>query len=245
MLVIIISGCGTVGSFRDRNVSSIDLQESIREHHLKIRTMKSDGQIYIQSPDISQNGSFTLALKKPDSLLITIRGPFGIKIGSVLVTRLEFLFYNSLENKLISGSTNVENLEKILRIRLNFDDLLNLFGGGSFLRDDFHTAGDIQIEKNSYVLSYNTNNSIRRYWFDPDLMLIQKIQILDNKGKLIVEQEFINYEEIDGVMIPHLIRIIQPDQRRMLSVSYSYVRVNIKNNQFTFTVPQNAERIRW
>ena len=95
-----------------------------------------------------------LSLQKPDSVLINLQGPFGIKVGSALVTRTEFMFYNSIENKLITGLSSIENLNRILHMQLSFDDLLSLFGGGTFLEKDFHAPDEIQVEDHQYVFAF-------------------------------------------------------------------------------------------
>jgi hypothetical protein len=207
--------------------------------------MKGEGQISIETPEISQSGSFILTLQKPDSILINLQGPFGIKVGSALVTRTGFLFYNSWENKLITGSSTMENLNRILHVQLSFDDLLDLFAGGTFLAEDLHSPDKTCIEDDQYVFIYTSSNSTRQYCINPQTLSIQKIQFLDHSGKLTLEQTFSNFEDIDGIAIPCTIRITQPKAQQMLSLTYSDISVNTDQLQFTITIPNNVERIRW
>jgi outer membrane lipoprotein-sorting protein len=243
----LISGCRTASTLNlsTRPVASIDVQKNILTHHAQIRSMKGEGRISIETPEIAQSGSFVLTLQKPDSVLINLQGPFGIKVGSALVTRKEFLFYNSLENELISGTSSAENLNRILHIKLNFDELLNLFAGGTFIEDDLRSPDETRIEDEQVVFIYSSQNSFRWYWIDPATFSIKKIQFLDYKGKLTLEQSFSNFEDVDGLAMPHNIRITQPAAKQMLNLKYSDMLVNPEKLNFTFTIPQSAERIHW
>jgi outer membrane lipoprotein-sorting protein len=229
----------------NRSISSLEVQEVVRAQHAYIQSMKGEGRIALETPEVAQSGSFVLTLKKPDSILIHLRGPFGIKVGSILVTRTEFQFYNSLANTLIIGSSNRENLNRILHIQMSFDDLLNLFAGGTFLTDDLHSPDETYIEDDQFVLMYASHNSTRRYWIDPTTLFIQKVQFLDRSGTLTLEQTFSDFEYVNGIAIPYTIRVVQPKTRKMLALAYSDILVNDTQLQFTFTIPPNVERIYW
>jgi outer membrane lipoprotein-sorting protein len=247
LLALTISGCGTSSTtyIDTRAISASKIQEIVQAHHARIQSMKGEGRISVATPEMSQSGSFILSLLKPDSVLINLQGPFGIKIGSVLVTRTEFLFYNSWENKLITGSTSSENLYRILHVRLDFDDLLNLFAGGTFLADDLHQPDETRVVDNQYVFIYKSSDSKRQYSINPRTLAIQKIQFIDNSGKLKLEQTFSNFEDVDGIEIPYSIRITQPEAQQMVSLSYSGMLVNTGQLQFSITIPSNVERIHW
>jgi outer membrane lipoprotein-sorting protein len=247
ILFLSFIGCRTTSTMNidNRSISSTEVQEIARTNHTRIQSIKGEGRISIETPQIAQSGAFILTLRKPDSVMINLQGPFGINVGSALVTRTGFSFYNSFENKLITGSTNTENLDRILHVRLSFDDLLNIFAGGEFLTDDLRSPDEIRIENNQFMFIYVSAGSSRRYWIDPTTKSIQRIQFLDQNGKLTVEQIFNDFENIDGIVMPYAIRIIRPKARQMLTLTYSDIVVNTDELQFTFTVPQNAERIRW
>jgi hypothetical protein len=210
-----------------------------------MRSLKGEGTISVETPSLAQSGSFALTLRKPDSVLLNLRGPFGIRLGIALLTRQGFLFYNSIKNQLISGSTNNKNLSRIFRVNLSFDDILNLFTGGIFFADDLHTPDETRVEEEQFVLFYRSGEGGRQYWIDPPSLLIRKIQFLDRDGKLTFEQSFSNFQTFDGVVLPSTIRVVQPKERQMVALVYSELSVNTDPIQFTLNIPSNAERIRW
>jgi outer membrane lipoprotein-sorting protein len=194
---------------------------------------------------MSQDASFALILQKPDSVLINIYGPFGIKVGLALVTREEFTFYSTLENKLVTGSSSTENLNRILHIKLSFDELLSMFAGGTFLSDDLRLPDKSEVKEDQIVFTYSQPGSTRHYWIDPATSAILKIQITDSDGNLTLEESFSEFRTVSGVGIPSAIQITQKAQRQSLYLYYSEVSVNSDKPQFTFSIPSNAERIRW
>jgi outer membrane lipoprotein-sorting protein len=245
--IITFVGCRTPSPLNlgNRSISYSEVQEVTRKHHTYIHSMSGEGRISIETPEIAQSGSFILTLQKPDSILINLQGPFGIKVGSALVTRTEFFFYNSLENKLITGLSSTENLNRILHVQLSFDDLLNLFAGGTFLESDLHAPDETHVENDQFVLVFTSPKTSRRYWIDPTTLYIQKVQILDQSGKLTLEQTFSDFEDVNGFAMPYTIRVIQPKERQRLTFTYSEILVNTEKLHFTFTIPPNAERIHW
>ncbi len=240
-------GCRTTSTLNlsNRSITSAEVQEIARTHHARIQSIQGKGRISVETQEMAQSGAFILTLRKPDSVLINLQGPFGIKVGSALVTRTGFSFYNSLENQLITGSTSIENLNRILHVQLDFDDLLNIFSGGGFLDDDLRSPDETRIEDDQFVFIYTSHNSSRRYWIEPTSLNIQRIQFLDRSGKVTLEQAFNDFENVDGLAMPYAICITQPKTQQMLTLKYSDIMVNVKQLQFTFTIPQNAERIRW
>jgi hypothetical protein len=245
--ILALMGCRTTRPLNlgDRSISYSEVQDITRRHHARIHSMLGEGQISVETPEMAQSGSFLLTLQKPDSVLITLQGPFGIKVGSALVTRTGFLFYNSLENKLITGVSSIENLNRILHVQLSFDDLLNLFAGGTFLENDFHAPDESYIEDDQFVFVFASSKTSRKYWIEPTTLNIQKVQFLDQSGKLALEQTFDNFEDVDGFAMPYAIRVIQPKMRQKFTFLYSEIQVNAEKLHFTFTIPSNAERIHW
>jgi len=245
--LLAIEGCRTTSSLNlgERSFSYGEVQEVMRSHHAHIHSIAGEGRISIETPDISQNGSFTLALQKPDSVLIKLQGPFGIKVGTALVTRTDFLFYNSLENKVITGLSSTENLDRILHVRLSFDELLNVFAGGTFLESDHRAPDETRVEGDQYIYTYTSTDTRRKYWIDRATLFIRKVQFFDQNGTLTLEQTFSNFEDVDGIAMPATIRFIQPNSHQRLTFTYSEILVNTNDLHLTFTIPSNAERIRW
>jgi outer membrane lipoprotein-sorting protein len=246
-LVLLLSGCASVPTVNlaGRTVSPEMVQQMVKVNRERVQSMQGSGTISVESPEMAQSGSFELTLHKPDSILVKVEGPFGISVGSVLLTRTDFHFYNSLQNQLISGSVNASNLNRIFRVNLTFDELLSLFTGGSFVAGDDSSPDSLFVEENQFVLTYRRDGGSRRYWIDPGTLLIAKIQHLDSKGKLFLEERFEKFRDLGDASLPRQIRITQQLNKRVVAVAFSALAINTGAVPLVLDVPTNAERVRW
>jgi len=237
-------GCASAPAVKiDANSTSPALiHNRVQANIERIRTLRGTGTLSMESPEMAGSGSFEIVLRKPDSMLLKLEGPFGIEVGSALVTRDGFLFYNSLQNQLITGSTNAENLRRTLRMSVTFDDLINLFSGAAFLADD-NEPDEFAAEDNQYVLTYRRADGTRKYWIDPTTLFIANVQHLDPDGKLVAEQRYTKYRTSADGAFPSSVRFIMNTQRRMLSVHYDTVELNAPALSFALDIPQNAKRV--
>lgn len=246
LILAVLAGCASSPSVNlaNRTVSSSEIHEAVFANQSRIQSMRGEGKVTIETPELAQTASFMLILQKPDSVMLRIEGPFGIEVGAAIVTRDEFLFYNILQNKVFTGSSNPENLSKILRVKVNFEDLVNLFSGGSFLAEDGSSGDEIIVEENQFVVTYAGRLYKRRYWVDPNTLLILKIQHFGADGKLFFDQRFDKHRMVEGISIPHIVQLTLPRERRRVSISYSELALNVPPERFSIIVPTNAERIR-
>ncbi len=241
----LLVGCGPAAiRYADRAVTPAMLQESVKQNQQRVHSLTGSGSISVETPELAQSGSFELELRKPDSLLVKIEGPFGIDVGSAMVTRSKLSFYYSFQNKLVEGPTNPGNLGRVFQIPLDFDDVLNLFTGGFFLSEDLNAPSRFAIEDEEFVLTYDRFTGTRRYWVDPRIMQIVKIHHMDGSGKVVLEQLFSKFRTVDGVVVPQYVRITMMRERRRVSVAYSDLVINPANLEFDFDVPGNASRAR-
>src|SRR5262245_1425485 len=103
---MLMFGAGCTSSkhvVRERTLAVNDVVAKTLMRDQKIRTLRGDGNITIESPEASNSGSFDVDLKKPDSLRIKLSGPFGIHIGTLMMSPQQYIFYNARENSATVG----------------------------------------------------------------------------------------------------------------------------------------------
>jgi outer membrane lipoprotein-sorting protein len=244
---ILLNGCASVprANLAGRGITPEMVQRTVQVNRERVQSLNGSGTITVETPEIAQSGSFELVLHKPDSILMKIEGPFGIHVGSALLTRTGFVFYNSLQNQLITGSLNAANLNRIFRVNLTFDELLNLFTGGSFVAGDNNDPDSLVVEDSQIVMSYGSSGGTRRYWIDPASLLILKIQHTDASGKLLLEERFEKFRSLGDASLPRQIRVTQQQARRIVAVAFSSLAINADGVPLVLDIPTNAERVRW
>ena len=72
---------------------------------------------------------FTLALKKPDSLLIRFEGPFGLDVGFLFLSRSQYVMFNRMENQVIYGEPSDAGIRWAIPVDLTVDQILDAFTG--------------------------------------------------------------------------------------------------------------------
>ncbi len=246
-IIVLLNGCASVptANLAGKAITPEMVQRTVKVNRDRVLSLNGSGTITVETPDIAQSGSFELMLHKPDSILVKIEGPFGIHIGSALITRTDFAFYNSLQNQLITGSLNAANLNRMFRINLTFDELLNLFTGGSFFAGDDNSPDSLVVEDNQFVMLYGDSAGTRRYWIDPTTLLISRIQHTDARGKLVLEERFDRFRDLGSVSLPRQIRLTQQQARRVVAVAFSSLALDAGGAPLDLDIPSNAERIRW
>ncbi|MBI4418445.1 MAG: DUF4292 domain-containing protein [Ignavibacteriales bacterium] len=239
--LLFLAGCAS-GMRADRTLTPERIGEAVVANHNRVASLFGTGTISVETPEIAQSVSFELALRKPDSIMVRIEGPFGLGLGLALLTRDEFLFYNSMQNRVLVGPSTPENLSRFFRVRLDFDDLLNMLSGGVFPDEDRGEPDAFDIEANEYVFTYRHTEGTRRYWVEPESFQIVRINHLDSRGTVVLEQTFGRFVRKGEVTLPQLVRVVMRQERRRVSIAYADLSLNPSILRFRFDIPADAKR---
>jgi outer membrane lipoprotein-sorting protein len=247
-LGLLWNGCAPTASRHALSVDDMNIRtllSTIARHQNTFRSMEADGSVAVETPTFSNSGSFELHIKKPDSLLVKIEGPFGIDIANLMLTQEKFLVYNSLQNKIIRGTTSKQAIESLLNIDIDFSDILNLFGGVVSLDRESNLPMDYSVDNNQYMLAFHSSNEVSRYWIDPDMFSITRIQVQDQQGNPVREVAFSDFRSQNTTWLPYHMKVSDYRGRKSITLIYTDARVNIQNVTFPFAFPENAEQIDW
>ncbi len=131
------------------------LLKKLEGNRRKIKTFEGNGILNIKSEEFSGKTSFKIYIKKPDSIKISIYGPFGIDIAHGLFSKDKFEFYDVLKNRVIIGENSKDVLEKLFKVNLSFEDLIDAFAGAVNLTENLRKEPtDYEEIKNIYNLTY-------------------------------------------------------------------------------------------
>ncbi len=229
-------------SERLRPVSIDQVLHSFHHKNERITTLVGEGTITFESSDRSLNSSFNLALRKPDSLLLDLTGPFGIHFGSLLLCREKLFFYNRLENVVTVGRSNAGPSSVLPTLHLGFDEILQSFTGEIIYPLSTDSLQSIKFENNQYIVRYNSPGGTKEYRVDGETLLVLSYRLLNQTGKPTLTVLASNSKNADGTLIPRLIRIILPPEREALTIEYEGVHINTPVT-CSLTFPAEAEII--
>jgi outer membrane lipoprotein-sorting protein len=221
------------------------LKEKINEHSSKLTSLDCEGDLSIDSPELNSSGSLTVSVFKPDSIYSKLEGPFGISIADFLITRSNFIYYNIRENTVIKGPSTPLNLGAILRLKLNFDDLINGYTCSFYFADTSSANSDVSYDKNLYLLKVKETDQTKMYWVNPKYFYIEKYGILDKSGNTKLQIEYTEFEIAKSVYSPNSILITNPAEKQSLWISYNKKILNSNRLKYKLRYPKSAKVINW
>ena len=86
------------------------VQNVLENNFKKLRTLKGQGKLIVETQDVSYNANAQIVFKNPDSVLIKVEAIFGIDVGSLFADRKAFKVYIPSHNTCYFGKS--ESLEK-------------------------------------------------------------------------------------------------------------------------------------
>jgi outer membrane lipoprotein-sorting protein len=244
LLAAIGWGCaGSTRAIRDHPLNASELILHVQERAESIRTLQGEGLITIESPEGSLNSSFELRLKKPDSLRLDLRGPFGVRGGTLLLDRSRFLYYNATNNTVLTGSPDSGTLRKIVRLPMEFDDALRVFSGDFSTSYAADSLTHIAEHDGSVLLEYKTPTGSRTYEIDEESYIITGYYVSDLRGNELLTATSSRIHSFDALRMPKLLRILFPRDQRSLTIAYDDLQINGHTICF-FDPPHRAEHLR-
>jgi outer membrane lipoprotein-sorting protein len=223
------------------------LINKLEANRRRIKTFEGTGTISIKSDQLNNSASFRIVVSKPDSIYLTIMGPFGIELAQAYVTKDNFAFYDALQNTVYKGAASDDILKEIFKINLSFNDLLDAFVGSVNLTDKLYLPPNgYEIVYDQYILKYTDSikNQQTKYVVDVRELGITEYALTNNNEELL-QGKYSKFSILEGVAVPYNIRIRNKRDNQLLEIDYRNMRANKKDIYIKFDVPDDATVIRW
>ena len=230
------------------DLTRISPEEIIRRTQMnnhEVASFHASGTISIESREFVGTASITVSIKRPDSILIKIEGPFGIDIGSMLLTKGRFTYYDSHSNRVITGATTPRNIRSLLRVDLSFVEVMDILSGVTSLGRELAPPDSVSTDDEQVLLFFKKGSSMARYWIDPEQFVVVRYELDENETEPILETYYERFSKFKQVFLPRSISIVAHRQKRGLALHYDDIEINKPKLDFLLVVPQNAKRITW
>ena len=248
VLTIILSACSASKKVIIPDLTSVtyrDLLQRNSDWQKSIKNLSGNARITLDTQQYSGNFNADVALSGNDSLLISVTGPLGIRVGKVFISKNRFIFYNQVMNQFYTGKKEDFGGRNFLQFPVEISDLRSLL----LAQDRFEIVRKEQftVRDQMYFLSANNGSNQYKIWFDPDIRLIKRIEYIRD-DELLYFKEYDQYQLINDVYFPKVInyvRVVSPDKMQGLSVYFNDVSINelIMQNAFDINVSDNATQI--
>lgn len=221
-----------------QRVPPAEVMKRVSANAAGITTLTGSGSVSFEGPETAGSVFFTLALKKPDSLLIRFEGPFGLDAGFLFLSRSQYVMFNRLENQVIMGSPSDAGIRWALPVDLTVDEILDAFTG-SFRFPAGEKPSGFTTDEDQFLLSYERNPVTESYWVDPATALVTRYRREGDDRTVFAQTS--QPEEQDGLHMPREISLAFPQQGRQLSVYYNALTFNPGSVSFRYTIPRSAQ----
>lgn len=221
-----------------RQVPPATVVQHVTANAARITTLTGSGTVSFEGPGMGGSAFFSLALKKPDSLLIRFEGPFGLDAGFLFLSRSHYVMFNRLENAVYTGDPSDGGIRSAIPFELTVDEVLDAFTGA--FRFPVNAIPSVyRVEDERFLLSYSTPRDTQSYRVDPMTALVTQYSRTGEQASIFAETS--RPKELDGMTMPREITLSFPSEGRQLSVYYDDLTLNPSVLSFHYVVPGNAQ----
>lgn len=244
-ILLLVTACSsTSGIDTSKPIDPAEVMRLVEKRNREIVALEGYGRISIDSPEFSGSGSINVKLLKPDSLQLDITAAFGVTIARGLLTSTTFQFYDGSNNTVVEGQSTAHNLRRLLRVGLEFGDILDVLSGTIRLPE--HTASPAPegvLQGDMYILTWSDEHGSMEYSIDPRYTAVRRLIRRDSFGDITEEVNFRDYRRKGSVFLPQIVSITKPSYDESLTVVYNNQAINELPMKFSFSFPKSARRI--
>jgi outer membrane lipoprotein-sorting protein len=251
LIIILFSLEGCIPSKPTEEIEILPSERLINKlevNRRRIKTFEGNGTLTISSKELNNSAAFRVILSKPDSIYLTIMGPFGIELAQALVTQNDFIFYDALNNTAYEGEVTDEVLHEIFKVNLPFTDLIDAFVGSVNLTENLYKNPDeYAVIYDQYVLTYvdSLTNVAKTFKVDVRELGITDYEVVDNTGNKVLEGKYSDFNILESVAVPYRITVKNVRQNQTISIEYRNMAANKSNTHINFNIPSDASVIKW
>jgi outer membrane lipoprotein-sorting protein len=249
LMLSLLFGCVPSKPVREiKEIPPSRVIKKVEANRRKISTFRATGIINVSSSTISAKANFEVMIKKPDSLKLSVYGPFGIELAQAVVTPTEYQFYDPIHSTLYRGSNKEGIIEKILKVDLSFDDLMDALSGSVNLSNNLRENPDkFDITDDSYILTYinEKNKQSGTYVIDNNSLALLSYKILSANNDPILVGEYRNFKMLNEVPVPYNSKITYAGKNQSLDIEYRSVEINNDISDLTLHLPSDVQVVEW
>jgi len=172
-----------------------------RKDNLKNITLKGNILSVISGQSVSAYCQFTLV--GTDSASLTLFGPLGMLVARLYARPDYFAFYNTITSEAFEGKPTAENLNKILKVFLGFEEFARLVRDEMPDKPENFLQTAKKIENDKMVYKNTSKKDFAEFClFNSDLSQLEQYQRKAKDGSIILNIIFQNFIKVNGYSLP-------------------------------------------
>ena len=246
IFLIVFTSCKTNKNVIDARLSGkkISAKKVARKHilsNLDKETVSAKLKVKFVNGKKKQTLSVTMRILKDE--VIWLKATKIVTILKAKITPKGVQYYSPLFKNYFAG--DFSSLEKILGVKVNFEQLQNLLLGQSVHKLK-KLNKYVEIKDNSYVLSprHKINLVDLSFFINPSHFKLNKQSIVNNTKNTSLDILYPNYKIINNEVFPARIKIIAKQKNKFTTIDLNFKSVKFNTNLNTyFKIPSNYNRI--
>lgn len=235
-----------------------EIIEAYNSNYQKLRTLKAEGRLSIQSQEFNESATVYVLIKMPDSLKLRLEGPLGIDVANFFIDSNRYLLYLNRDEIVYEGTVDTINVSSLLNetIGLNINEnvtgfqelqkeMIGLFAGGYPLDESNLSAVNFADSTRANTIFKLSDPSLDvLFEFPRNREQLERIRFFDETGELRIEKSFERYSMVNNVFIPKRIKYTFYEERGRISLVYMNVEVNrtLNSDEFQIKIPHGLRR---
>lgn len=249
VLLFLFVGCGTaVQTLKpSKNIEATagDILKRVEGSRQTVNSLKGMAKVRLTNSKIDASVNEVVVIKRPSSIRLETLGFFGSPV-MVFATEGES-FSISSEKKFVTGrlsSKRIASLPFPFNL-LTTDEITSIFLGSPPIIDSGSSELAYVEETNSYLMTLNSREGIRRQkvWIDAGTLQVVKTEIEDDGLGSTLTINFRKYQDIKGSYFPKEIEVSISPNPSTLRIGYEDIDLNVPvdNDIFLLTPTEGTE----
>jgi outer membrane lipoprotein-sorting protein len=223
-----------------------DLLARLDARSSSVRSFRALAEMRYTGPQERLNVKEVVLIERPDRLRIEMMSPFGVAL-QIATDGRRLCAYIRDERTYYTGEATPENLARFTRLELGIHDITDLLVGLPPGRER-RGRPKITFEEPTALWRVSAplaDGGTQILWFDHEDLLPVRSEEVDPEGVRRYTTSYGDYREIDGVDVPHHVRLEISAQNEALDLSYSNVTLNlsVSGGLFRFEAPPGAKLV--
>jgi outer membrane lipoprotein-sorting protein len=247
--IIFLEGCAPAKQIQEERMISADrLIKRLEANRRKIKSFNAKGSIAVKNSEMDTKSNFQVEIKRPDSVKISLFGPFGIDLASIMVTPDNFLFYNAMENKCYKGKVKPGIMKELVKVDISFDQLVDIMTGSVNLTDKLNKEPDkFEFIDGNYLMTYTDSIVSKKeiYVVNTEDFEILEYKVTDLKNVGFLDAKYSDFKKNEDVTAPTLIDFNDNRNNQAIKIDYRTININKESDNLKLIIPDDAQIIEW
>ena len=246
LLMIVLTSCKTKKNMIDANAIAKEISaKKVAKKHIAANFDKKtvDAKLKVNFNNGKINQSLTVNLLIDKDKVIWLKGTKFITIFKAKITPTSVSYYSPFAKNYFEGDFSM--IEQLLGVKINFEQLQNLFLGQSLL-DVKEVDQTVEIVNNRYILSPEKQAELFAIFFtiNPSHFKLDEQSIINVAKNLRLDIKYPSYNLINKVVFPSEINIKAKKSDSFTDIDIIYKSVEFNTDlKMSYDIPNGYKRL--